>query len=813
MKYPINLREEELKNRVGEDFFWQYDYHTAIGNIDFTVCGLQSNSKSMPQSLVWAEAKRGTVDLTKALVQLILTIGKARTFDKVMPPAFLSAFDCQKIAFIPYADVQEVFYLNDFNWNVAPSNHETREFKLLLAMVSNTLAQKSLLFDFEFDGKELRNFIKHNLKIDYTTISKIRIDKNNFIIVYNKWLQTVKPSIAVNWELAKKNGIIDADFYLADLLSQENQTIKEKLYVILNKDHYEFEKSLDEMGIFTIKRTFFKDNQRAHAEFWNKYERPPREQYWNYIVNRRDLLVPQDIRERKGSFFTPQIWVELSQQYFAELLGENWQDEYYIWDCAAGTGNLLAGLTNKYHIWASTLDRQDVDIMRDRIKNGANLLEQHVFQFDFLNDDFSKLPDNLREIVQNPDLRKKLIIYINPPYAEHTSKVNLIRKAYKEQLTQTEIQKKYGELLKKASYELSAQFLIRIYQEIPGCLIGEFSKLKALQSPNFEHFRNHFLAKLERCFIIPSNTFDNVKGVFPIGFKIWNTAKKEKFEGITALIYQKNNIPIGEKTLFAYNDCQYINTWISEYQNKLNASIGFLHYRGNDFQHQSMVFIESLGKSSMTILEINQNNLKPICIYFSVRHCLKATWLNDRDQFLYPNAGWQTDSEFQNDCLAFTLFHSQNRISWRNGTNHWIPFTEKEVNAKAKFKSNFMTNFIQGKLKPQGNGTLLETEKVRTTPLTFSVEAKAVFEAGRKLWAYYHQVITQKLTIGEEQDEVNASLYDIKVYFQGKNEQGRLKSNSTNTTFKELLNNLRSELDALAQKIEPKIYQYGFLKR
>ena len=54
---------------------------------------------------------------------------------------------------------------------------------------------------------------------------------------------------------------------------------------------------------------------------------------------RRDLLVPQDVRERKGSFFTPKIWVEKSQQYLADVLGENWQDEYYIWDCCAGTGN------------------------------------------------------------------------------------------------------------------------------------------------------------------------------------------------------------------------------------------------------------------------------------------------------------------------------------------------------------------------------------------------------------------------------------------------------------------------------------------
>ncbi len=34
-------------------------------------------------------------------------------------------------------------------------------------------------------------------------------------------------------------------------------------------------------------------------------------------LKRRDLLVPQDIRERKGSFFTPKIWVDLSQKYLA----------------------------------------------------------------------------------------------------------------------------------------------------------------------------------------------------------------------------------------------------------------------------------------------------------------------------------------------------------------------------------------------------------------------------------------------------------------------------------------------------------------
>jgi hypothetical protein len=52
---------------------------------------------------------------------------------------------------------------------------------------------------------------------------------------------------------------------------------------------------------------FSKIIKKLTYQFWNKYERPPKEEYWDYIVNRRDLLVPQDIRERKGSFFTPQI--------------------------------------------------------------------------------------------------------------------------------------------------------------------------------------------------------------------------------------------------------------------------------------------------------------------------------------------------------------------------------------------------------------------------------------------------------------------------------------------------------------------------
>ncbi|KAK3605123.1 hypothetical protein CHS0354_000792 [Potamilus streckersoni] len=773
MKYKDVKREEELKNKVAHDYFDMYDCTKIIGNVDFCVILRQSVKELFEQeSLLWAEAKKGSSDIYRSMVQLILTIGKARTFDNHLPPALLGAFDAEKIAFIPYATIHEVFYLNDFNWNVTPSNYDTKEFKLIHEKVQTVIDSNALLFNFHNDDNELKTFIKNNFIVGKFDLTKTKIDKNNFMIIYNKWLQTVKPTIAVNWDIAKKTGIIDGDFYLADLLSHENKTLKEKLFVLLKHDHYEIDHKLDEAGMFSSKRTNFYDKQVAHTQFWNKYDRPPKEEYWDYIVERRDLLVPQDIRERKGSFFTPQIWVELSQKYLTDVLGENWQDEYTVWDCAAGTGNLLTGLTNKYNIWASTLDKQDVEVMHDRIKNGACLLDDHVFQFDFLNDDFSKLPKPLQDIINNPEKRKKLVVYINPPYAE-VSSVGLKGKVG---VNKSKTHEKYSEKIGTAGREVYAMFLIRIYDEIKGCIIGEFSTFKVIQGSAFSKFRDCFKAELVTSFAVPAATFDNVNGT-----KTFTVTQKDDF----------------------------INQWISQYKGTKDF-IGFLAgTNGNSFQHNKIVYI--LNKKEQMPnprgVWISSENIIKVSIYLSVRQCIEATWLNDRDQFLFPYDLWVSDAEFQNDCLAFTLFHGQNRISSTEGTNHWIPFTEEEVNAKEKFESDFMSKFIKGKdtqrqMKMEEN-TEFDVQTVRTVPLVFSPEAVAVFEAGCELWKYYHS---------KPNCNVNASLYDIREHFQGRNEAGKMNSTSADTTYTELIGNLRAALKQLAKKIEPKVYEYGFLR-
>ena len=828
--YSLKDKEGTIINNVREDFFKEYDCRKLIGNIDFSVAIPQTGKELFPEIeyLLWAEAKKGALSNSAfhdAFIQLIFTIGRERTFDKHLPPKFLGAFDAEKIAFIPYSAVMEVFAQNDFDWSETPSNHDSKEFKQLKELVRNALTQTGkekdnvYFFNFFNDKKELQRFIKRNFVSGRDSVQRMRINHNNFTHIYAKWCKEVKPSIAVDWENVKKTGLLDADFYLADIMSDDNVTLLENLHVLLCSNHYELDRKIDTDGLWASKSVPFKDNMQAHGKFWSKYTRPPKQEYWNKIVERRDLLVPQDVRERKGSYFTPAIWVEKSQEYLADVLGENWQDEYYIWDCCAGTGNLLRGLSNKYNIWASTLDRADVDVMLQQIENGMNLLPTHVFQFDFLNDDFTKLPEGLQAIINDEEKRKKLVIYINPPYKEATN-AKTVTGTGKNQAgssIKNNIYERYKNVIGKAKVELFAHFFIRIYNEIPGAILAEFSTLKILQASNFSDFRRTFNAKFEKAFVVPANTFDNVTGQFPIGFFIWSNKVQEKLPDKVYIDVYNNKGEFEKTKTIVTADAGYtlITKWITSYksQNRNENIVGYERIQGSDFQNNKFTCIVNCASESHAIfLPLYNKNIIPACVNLSVRLCVEANWLNDRDQFFTPNENWSADRNFQNDCLAYSLFHGQNKISSEYGINHWIPFTEQQVNAPDNFKSHFMSDFIAGKCAPANAATIFGEEEslIPSEPIVFTPAAQAVMEAGRKIWEYY--MGHKKNVYGAAPVNVNASFYDIRAYFQGRDEKGKMNSESSDQTYTSLIKDLRTAQKVLAKQIEKKVYLYGFLK-
>lgn len=810
-KELLKLSEEPLKSKIKDLYFSKFNY---VGTkIDF--CITQNLGLLGEVNLLWAEAKQGKSELKKSFVQLVLTIGKYKFYTE-QTPNLLCAFDAEKIAFLPFSSLQEIFYQSDIDFSVTPSNHKSEQFLKLLKELDSIL-NTAQIFYYEKNDEELKNFIKENLTSE--NISKFKIDKNNFVSIYHKWNKMVKDTISIDWNLAKESGIIDADFYLADLLSNENETISQNLFAILKKDYYEFNKTKSHLGSIINERTSFKDNQKAHHEFWAIYERPPRKEFWDYIIKRRDLLVDQDIRERKGAFFTPRIWVDKACEYLSKTFGEDYEEGYYIWDLAGGTGNLLANFTNAKNIFCSTLDKADIDVIHERIKNGANLFENHVFEFDFLNDEFfdevddrgriikkSKLPLNLQEILKDENKRRKLIIFINPPYAEAgtTATMSGTKKHKAGVSLDNYVYEKYKNVLSGARNELFAQFFIRIYCEIEGAILASFSKLKYVNSTNFTKFRESFKAKFLKGFITPSYTFDNVKGNFPIGFLIWDMSKKEEIKKIKLDVFNENGNFLGKKNFYS-NHSLHVGKWISKFKNKnISLNLGMMNTGRMDFQHQNLVYIMHDTRDAGHSIILTYNNLIVSAVFFSVRHAIAATWINDRDQFLYPNDLYKKDDEFKSDCLAFMLFHGQNKISSKEGINHFIPFSEKELGiTKEAFKSDFMYKFIKGKIKDENS--LFDDELAK---IEFSSQANELLKAGKELFKYYHTHSEDKNYL------VNASLYDIKEFFQGRDEKGKMNrpSKAKDDHYKALLSDLNEALNVLAKKLEPKIYEYGFLK-
>ncbi|GAA8709556.1 hypothetical protein HpDR91_28010 [Helicobacter pylori] len=278
----------------------------------------------------------------------------------------------------------------------------------------------------------------------------------------------------------------------------------------------------------------------------------------------------------------------------------------------------------------------------------------------------------------------------------------------------------------------------------------------------------------------------------------------EVFDSLGEFLGCKTFKPIVDKV-------KNINAWIKNYDNKkAQATMGFMENPAPDFQNNNFLCVlNQQGTRHNNYFGLTLTNLLIGAIYFSIRHCIKATWQNDRDQFYAPyDDAFQDDSEFKNNCLTFMLFHTQNRITSAQDTNHFIPFSETEINPKERYSSHALLNFLKGGIKEEGDNLFLNAKK-ENKPLEFSQSALNVFRAGREIYRYYH-----KQASTNPHHNVNASLYDIKEFFQGRNAQGKLNlpAKAKDEYYKQLYANLQDALKDLAKEIQPKVYEYGFLR-
>lgn len=215
---------------------------------------------------------------------------------------------------------------------------------------------------------------------------------------------------------------------------------------------------------------------------------------------------------------------------------------------------------------------------------------------------------------------------------------------------------------------------------------------------------------------------------------------------------------------------------------------------GNDLQHaeqHSVIFSSGYGSAGGFI--VTDTNLWQTAIVFAVRRLIRPTWLNDRDQFL--QATEPLTDEFNNDCLMWMLFNRCNRtasandLDW-NGqkwsiVNHFIPYTEEEVDAPDRFESDFMVQYL--------------------ADITLFPEATAVLDAGRSLWkAYFAHTDVRTVRDQYKLNRPDVGWYQIRNALAERNKSG----DTAPVNFKPF----EVAYEALTQKLRPQVFSLGFLR-
>ena len=758
---------------------------------------------------VWFEAKEVSTPPIVMFGQLLVYVRAARRRGEPIP-GFLAVIDRDKAAIMPTEHALPIFEDAAIVWPRSGSGAG----KELAAQIAPYIETHYVVYDIANHAKEFIEAV--GSAILEGRIIRTPITPDNLRPVFDKWVDMIGS------ELGAVGPSDYAVLFFADIMHDGANTAITNLPARLLYDGGK--------PVFLLNgQTYELASERGYRNFWAIYHRPPEAKHRHYLLERRDSLLPIDEQKFKGAYYTPLHIVDKAYEQLVATLGPNWQQRYIIWDMCCGVGNLEVKHSNYRNVFMSTLDQADIDIMRA----SHTCVGATIFQYDYLNDDVTdfgeidyslsgKLPAELRRAIadakEGKKGAKKILVLINPPYAEAMNIDNVsasggINSEMKKGVSKTRISHGMGHL-GYAARELFVQFLHRIMAEMPNSTLAMFSKLKYVNAPNFEKFRNEWTAEYLDGFVVHSKSFDGLKGNFPIGFLLWDLASKRPSNAIHTIALDRAGDTIGEKTFYREVEGAPLADWIVRprsnglesvpLKNALTPTtstkdvrgdkwakdaIGSMIVFGNDLQHAGTTGLLSSGYGNAGAFFVTKDNLWKAAIVFAVRRLIPQTWLNDRDQFLQPSQ--PLSDTFKSDCLVWMLFNGSNLTAGADGlhwnqrdwslVNHFIPFTEGEVGAKARFESDFMVRHMAG--------------------MVFSPEAKAVLGEGRHLWQRYHATqFPRKVRDELKLNRADAGWYQVRKALE--------QYGDTELTDFEPF---KAAYTALGAKLRPQVYAFGFL--
>lgn len=765
----------------------------------------------------------------KVLVQVLFYIKRFEDTGKPLPNVVLvgdkdECFVLQTNILLPYLDSEDV------DWNIAPSDAPSQCTQLLLRLVNDESIKP---FVHEIDNRFSFKTIHESIINAADNVQRlVRVTEHNIANIYEWFCNRVlkDPKKIQPSELVA--------IFIGTIVDKENYYPHPR-----NPNHL-----VTPNGTIDIVASTFNAFISYFAQDYT-----PRERHKFSEIS--DRLIEDTKRRRDGEFYTPTPFVDYAHRMLENELGEDWRDEYVVWDCCWGTGNL----TRDYRfneLYASTKYRSELTI-------GAPYnREAQKFVFDFLNDDINDttglhVPEGLYNALLN---NKPILFFINPPYARNSGDNNV---GTSDEVCFTKVRHLMNDQnMGVCVSNLYAQFLYRIIMireefHLSNVNIGFFSPTLYLSGESWKRFRKYFLQRFRftNACTFKASYFADVSDTWGISFSVWKhgeTTTTDNFEHKTIDVIEGRIEETGTINIYNIDEQKTASIWLREETKSLKTieyieltsaikvrqkegsrqgrivknALGYFYNKSNNVDKNTMgIALFSAAFSDNVGTSIIPSNYHKCTSLFSARKLISKNWINSKDEYLAPNEQHPRWKEFVGDSLVYSLFHSSsNQSSLRNVEykgktwniyNEFFFMSHEEIMLLAETnklydtyeeartdKERFVFQLLElvcGRGKAQFETSLPE-QTCNALPETLSKEALAVLEKAREIT---RQTFPFRQLFDDEHPEYQILNWDCGWY--------QIKALAKEYKKKEL-----AEFDtiykALADKMRPMVYEIGFLK-
>ena len=321
-------------------------------------------------------------ELRSAIAQIILTNRQQENIYGIINKVAVAYVDIEVNDILHYAtwDDNSVMGNNDINWRSETPSQPTQ---FAIENINGRLKGKITTYK----NEEIKEFYKHLYNNEETNI---QITLKNIKLVFEYWKQRVKfnpePENEKKQVYLFITDLIKGTRYEKDYIDEFGQPNTMKIITDkMDLSKYKLSPNNEEpteIKYFGNPSRFYEiKNIHQYKQFWKTYNRPPHKNDFKEIHEHINILYTDAYRRTSGAEYTPPCFVKKQNELLNKYYGENWQDEYIVYDPCCGVGNLEDDFPEEYiknYCFLSTLEQMDIDRCKSKGFKMRKFLSMYV---------------------------------------------------------------------------------------------------------------------------------------------------------------------------------------------------------------------------------------------------------------------------------------------------------------------------------------------------------------------------------------------------------------------------------------------------